>query len=73
VRFVTVAELRQGDFEVQEATEGRGALQRVADSGAPPDLVVLDVTLPDLVVLDVTLPDLVVLDVTLPDLDGFAR
>jgi two-component system OmpR family response regulator len=48
VRFVTVAALRQGDFEVQEAAEGREALRIVADPALAPDLVVLDVMLPDL-------------------------
>jgi two-component system, OmpR family, response regulator len=48
VRFVIVAALRQGDFEVQEAAAGRDALRIVADPVAPPDLVVLDVMLPDL-------------------------
>lgn len=48
VRFVTVTALRQGDFEVQEAAEGREALRILADPALVPDLVVLDVMLPDL-------------------------
>jgi two-component system OmpR family response regulator len=48
VRFVTVAALRQGEFEVQETGEGREALRIVADPAVAPDLVVLDVLLPDL-------------------------
>jgi two-component system, OmpR family, response regulator len=48
VRFVTVAALRQGDFEVHETDTGREALRIVADPALTPDLVVLDVMLPDL-------------------------
>ncbi|HET6664471.1 MAG TPA: response regulator, partial [Acidimicrobiales bacterium] len=48
VRFVTVAALRQGDFEVHETASGREALRIVADPAVTPDLVVLDVMLPDL-------------------------
>jgi two-component system, OmpR family, response regulator len=48
VRFVTVAALRQGDFQVRETDSGREALRIVADPTAIPDLVVLDVMLPDL-------------------------
>jgi two-component system, OmpR family, response regulator len=48
VRYVTVAALRQGDFEVHETAEGREALRLVADPVTAPDLVVLDVLLPDL-------------------------
>ena len=48
VRFVTVAALRLGGFEVDEVATGRDALAEVERSGSPPDLVVLDVMLPDL-------------------------
>lgn len=48
VRFVTVAALRQGDFEVHETASGREALRIVADPAITPDLVVLDVMLSDL-------------------------
>jgi two-component system OmpR family response regulator len=48
VRFVTVAALRQGDYEVHETASGREALRIVADPAVAPDLVVLDVMLPDL-------------------------
>ena len=48
VRFVTVAALRQGDFEVHETDTGREALRIAADPALTPDLVVLDVMLPDL-------------------------
>jgi two-component system, OmpR family, response regulator len=48
VRFVTVAALRQGDFEVHETASGREALRVVADPALTPDLMVLDVMLPDL-------------------------
>ena len=48
VRFVTVAALRQGDYEVHETASGREALRIVADPACPPDLVVLDVMLPDI-------------------------
>lgn len=48
VRFVTVAALRQGDFEVHETASAREALRIVADPAVTPDLVVLDVMLPDL-------------------------
>jgi two-component system, OmpR family, response regulator len=48
VRFVTVAALRQGAFEVHETDTGREALRIVADPALTPDLVVLDVMLPDL-------------------------
>jgi two-component system OmpR family response regulator len=48
LRFVTVAALRLGAFEVCEATAGRDALRIVADPAVAPDLVVLDVMLPDL-------------------------
>jgi two-component system OmpR family response regulator len=48
VRFVTVAGLRQGGFEVDETGSAREALRLVADPACPPDLVVLDVMLPDL-------------------------
>jgi two-component system OmpR family response regulator len=48
VRFVTVAALRQGGFEVHETASGREALRLVADPARPPDLVVLDVMLPDI-------------------------
>jgi two-component system, OmpR family, response regulator len=48
VRYVTVAALRQGDFEVHETSAGRDALRIVADPAQIPDLVVLDVMLPDL-------------------------
>jgi CheY-like chemotaxis protein len=46
VRFVTVAALRQGAFEVHETDSGREALRIVADPALAPDLVVLDVMLP---------------------------
>ena len=48
VRFVTVAALRLGAFEVSETTTGRDALAHVRENGTAPDLVVLDVMLPDL-------------------------
>ena len=48
IRFVTVAALRLGGFEVEETADGRDALARVAQGGAAPDLLVLDVMLPDL-------------------------
>jgi two-component system OmpR family response regulator len=48
VRFVTVAALRQGDYEVHETAAGREALRIVAAPAVAPDLVVLDVMLPDL-------------------------
>jgi two-component system OmpR family response regulator len=48
VRFVTVAALRQGAYEVQETAAGRDALRIVADPAVAPDLVILDVMLPDL-------------------------
>ncbi len=48
VRFVTVAALRQGDYEVHETDSGREALRIAADPELAPDLVVLDVMLPDL-------------------------
>ena len=49
VRFVTVAALRLGGYEVSEVGNGREAL-RLLGSAPPalPDLVVLDVMLPDL-------------------------
>jgi two-component system OmpR family response regulator len=48
IRFVTVAALRLGSFEVTETSTGRDALTRVKVSGSEPDLLVLDVMLPDL-------------------------
>jgi two-component system OmpR family response regulator len=48
VRFITVAALRQGDYEVHETDSGREALRIAADPELVPDLVVLDVMLPDL-------------------------
>jgi len=48
VRFVVVAALRFGSYEVTEAANGRDALRLLADPSAAPDLVVLDVMLPDL-------------------------
>jgi two-component system OmpR family response regulator len=48
IRFVVVAALRLGGFEVQEASGGRDALQVVRHGPTSPDLVVLDVMLPDL-------------------------
>jgi two-component system OmpR family response regulator len=47
VRFVTVAALRLGSFDVEETASGRDALRRLNDPAALPDLVVLDVMLPD--------------------------
>ncbi len=48
VRFVTVAALRLGSFDVEEVRSGRAALECAADPAKVPDLVVLDVGLPDL-------------------------
>ena len=48
IRFVTVAALRLGSFDVTETSTGRDALARLKVSGAEPDLLVLDVMLPDL-------------------------
>jgi two-component system OmpR family response regulator len=48
IRFVVVAALRLGGFEVQEASGGGDALQVVRHGPTSPDLVVLDVMLPDL-------------------------
>jgi two-component system OmpR family response regulator len=48
IRYVVVAALRLGGFEVQEASGGRDALQIVRHGPTSPDLVVLDVMLPDL-------------------------
>jgi len=49
VRFVTVAALRLGGYEVSEVGNGREALRLLgSESPALPDLVVLDVMLPDL-------------------------
>jgi len=49
VRFVTVAALRLGGYEVSEVGNGRQALRLLgSESPALPDLVVLDVMLPDL-------------------------
>jgi two-component system, OmpR family, response regulator len=48
VRFVTVAALRLGLFDVEEVASGRDALRRLDEPATVPDLVVLDVMLPDL-------------------------
>jgi two-component system OmpR family response regulator len=48
IRYVVVAALRLGGFEVEEASAGRDALQVVRHGPTSPDLVVLDVMLPDL-------------------------
>ena len=48
IRFVTVAALRLGGFSVEETSDGRDALAKVAQGAAAPDLLVLDVMLPDL-------------------------
>lgn len=48
VRFVTVAALRLGLFDVEEVPNGRDALRRINEPATVPDLVVLDVMLPDL-------------------------
>ncbi len=48
VRFVTVAALRLGSYDVDEVCSGRAGLRRLADPANVPDLVVLDVGLPDL-------------------------
>jgi two-component system OmpR family response regulator len=48
VRFVTVAALRLGSFEVEEVRSGRDALRCVVDPTNVPDLIVLDVGLSDL-------------------------
>ena len=48
IRYVVVAALRLGGFEVQKASGGRDALQIVRHGPTSPDLVVLDVMLPDL-------------------------
>jgi two-component system, OmpR family, response regulator len=48
IRFVTVAALRLGGFSVEETSDGREALAKVAQGAAAPDLLVLDVMLPDL-------------------------
>jgi two-component system OmpR family response regulator len=48
IRYVVVAALRLGGFEVEEASAGRDALQVVRHGPISPDLVVLDVMLPDL-------------------------
>jgi two-component system OmpR family response regulator len=49
VRFVTVAALRLGGYDVSEVDNGRDALRLLGSApSALPDLVVLDVMLPDL-------------------------
>src|SRR2546421_9030917 len=48
IRFIVVAALRLGGFEVEEVSGGRDALQIVRNGPTSPDLVVLDVMLPDL-------------------------
>jgi two-component system OmpR family response regulator len=48
VRFVTVAALRLGSFDVEEVRSGRDALRCVVDPTNVPDLIVLDVGLSDL-------------------------
>jgi two-component system, OmpR family, response regulator len=48
VRFVTVAALRLGLFDVDEVRSGRDGLRRLTDPARLPDIVVLDVGLPDL-------------------------